>query len=84
MYDLEHEEFFAAIRKGERKADEEWVAHSTMMALLGRESCYSGKKIKWDDFAASGLKLVPDDLKWDQELPIRPMPIPGVAETQRG
>ncbi len=82
MYQIEHDEFFAAIRKGERKADEEWVAHSTMMSLLGREVCYTGKQIKWDDFAASDHKLVPDDLKWDGELPIRPMPIPGVAETQ--
>ena len=53
-----------------------------MMALFGRDVCYSGKRVKWAEYAASDQKLVPDNLKWDDALPIRPMRIPGVAETQ--
>ena len=82
MYQIEHDEFFKAIRTGKRKDDEKWVAHSTMMALFGRDVCYSGKRVKWAEYAASDQKLVPDNLKWDDALPIRPMRIPGVAETQ--
>ena len=82
MYQIEHDEFFKAIRTGKRKDDEKWVAHSTMMALFGRDVCYSGQRVKWADYAASDQKLVPDNLKWDDALPIRPMRIPGVAETQ--
>lgn len=82
MYDLEHEEFFAAIRSGERKADGEWIAHSTTMAILGRTACYTGKQITWEDMVAAEQDLVPDEIDLQGELPIRPMRIPGVSETQ--
>lgn len=82
MYDLEHEEFFAAIRSGERKDDAEWIGHSTTMAILGRTACYSGKEITWDQMWNAEQKLVPDNIDINGELPIRPMRIPGIAETQ--
>jgi len=82
MYDIEHEEFFAAIRAGEHKNDTEWIAHSTTMALMGRTACYQGKRIEWDDISNSDMKLVPDNIDIDGKLPIRPMRIPGVPETQ--
>ena len=82
MYDIEHEEFFAAIRSGDRKDDAEWIGHSTLMAILGRTACYSGKRITWDDMWNAGQKLVPDNIDMTAELAIRPMRIPGVAETQ--
>ncbi len=82
MYDVEHEEFFAAIRAGTRKDDAAWVAHSTTMAILGRNSCYTGKRITWDEIKNSTEKLVPDQIDINGELPIRPLRIPGVAETQ--
>lgn len=82
MYDVEHEEFFAAIRSGERKDDADWVAHSTTMAIQGRNACYSGKRITWEDIKASDEKLVPDVIDMNADLAIRPMRIPGVDETQ--
>lgn len=82
MYDVEHEEFFAAIRSGERKDDADWVAHSTTMAIQGRNACYSGKRITWDEIKASDEKLVPDVVDMNADLAIRPMRIPGLAETQ--
>ena len=82
MYDLEHEEFFAAIRSGERKDDAEWIGHSTTMAILGRTACYSGKRITWDDMWNAQQKLVPDNIDMNGALPIRPIRIPGVPETQ--
>tara|TARA_R110000850_G_scaffold62777_14_gene142523 strand:+ start:3529 stop:4869 length:1341 start_codon:yes stop_codon:yes gene_type:complete len=82
MYDIEHEEFFAAIRSGERKDDAEWIGHSTTMAILGRTASYSGKRITWDDMWNAEQKLVPDNVDMNGELEIRPMRIPGVEETQ--
>ena len=82
MYDLEHEEFFAAIRSGERKDDAEWIAHSTTMAILGREACYTGKRLTWEEVEKSEQSLVPENIDLAADLPIRPMRIPGVLETQ--
>jgi len=82
MYDLEHEEFFAAIRAGERHDDADWVAHSTKLAILGRTACYSGGRITWEEMMAAEQQLVPDHIDLAAELPIRPIRIPGVAETQ--
>lgn len=82
MYDLEHEEWFRAIRSGERKDDSSWIAHSTTMALLGRTACYSGQQITWDEFQKCEQHIVPDNIDINGELPIRPMRIPGIPETQ--
>ncbi len=82
MYQTEHDEFFANIRKGERHADEEWVAHSTMLGIMARIACRTGNRVTWDDVVNSADKLVPDPIDWEGALPVRPMPIPGVAETQ--
>ena len=82
MYDIEHEEFFAAIRSGERKDDAEWIGHSTVMAILGRTACYSGKRITWDNMWDADQKLVPNNISMTAPLEIRPMRIPGFSETQ--
>ena len=55
-------------------------AHSTLMAVMGRMAAYTGKEITWDQAMNSQLKLVPDDLTWDMDFPIRPMARPGRTE----
>jgi predicted dehydrogenase len=82
MYDLEHEEFFAAIRSGNRKDDAAWIGHSTTLAILGRTACYSGKRITWEDMWKAEQKLVPDVIDMNGKMPIAPLRIPGVPETQ--
>ncbi|NLT71617.1 MAG: Gfo/Idh/MocA family oxidoreductase [Verrucomicrobiaceae bacterium] len=82
MYDLEHKEFFAAIRSGQRKDDAEWIGNSTTLAILGRTACYSGKRITWDDMWNAQQNLVPDVIDMNGPLPIRPIRVPGVPETQ--
>ena len=37
----------------------EYGAKSTFTAILGREACYSGKVIKWDDLLAKGTGACP-------------------------
>lgn len=77
MYQTEHDELFAAIRKGEPINDGVWMANSTLMAILGRNAAYTGQEITWEQILGSQDKLVPDNLTWDMKLPIRPMATPG-------
>jgi predicted dehydrogenase len=78
MYQVEHDEFFAAIRKGEMVNDGDWMLHSTMLAILGRMAAYTGKKITWADAIKSGEDLAPEEtLKWGDSFEPTPMPRPG-------
>ncbi len=48
MYDLEHVALFNAIREGKPINNGTYMCYSTMMALMGREACYSGQMVTWD------------------------------------
>ncbi len=80
MYQTEHNELFASIRKGQPMNDGLWMAHSTLMALMGRAAAYTGQEVTWDMAMSSQDKLVPDSLTWDMKLPIAPLPRPGVTK----
>lgn len=77
MYQVEHDELFAAIRSGERVDDTEWMTQSTLLAIMGRTAAYTGQRIQWDEFLKDEQSLVPDDLDWNTPLPVAPRPIPG-------
>ncbi len=78
MYQVEHDELFAAIRKGEALNDGDWMIHSTMVGLMGRMAAYTGKKVTWDDFLKSDHDLAPEEtLKWGDSFTPTPMPMPG-------
>jgi myo-inositol 2-dehydrogenase / D-chiro-inositol 1-dehydrogenase len=65
-YQIEHDELFAALAKGEYKfADAENGAKSTMTAIMGRMATYSGKTVKWEDALNSNIDLFPTKLAWD-------------------
>lgn len=88
-YQIEHDELFDAIAKGQYKfADAERVAKSTMTAIMGRMATYSGKQIKWDEALNSQIDLFPTKLAWDampKSLPDKdgyyPIAIPGKTIT---
>jgi len=80
MYQIEHNELFASIRNGQPINDGIWMAHSTLMAIMGRMAAYTGQEITWDQALNSQLQLVPDNLTWDTDFPIRPMAQPGRTE----
>ena len=59
---------------------------STFCAILGREACYSGKELLWDDLLARGRDLSPgiDTYTMDSVPPVvpgedgrYPVPVPG-------
>ena len=76
MYQQEHDELFASIRAGEPIDDGEWMAHSTMLALMLRMSAYSGQTITWEQAMSSQEVLGPKTLELGP-LEVAPVAIPG-------
>ena len=78
MYQVEHDELFAAIRAGKPINDGESAANSTLMGILGREACYTGKKITWKALLASKQNLSPKQYAWGPN-PVPPIAVPGIT-----
>ncbi len=64
MYDLEHVALFKSIRDGKPLNNGDYMCKSTLMAIMGREACYSGKVITWEQAMASKQVLGPEDYAW--------------------
>lgn len=62
MYDVEHRELFAGIRSGNFINNGHYMCVSTMVAIMGREACYSGQEIQWDAALASETRLGPENI----------------------
>ncbi|MCB9892167.1 MAG: Gfo/Idh/MocA family oxidoreductase [Planctomycetes bacterium] len=77
MYDDEHVALFESIRKGEPINNGEYMWKSTLMALLGRMSAYTGKRITWDEALASQERLGPKSME-DVDFEPMPVAVPGV------
>ena len=57
MYEQEHIRLVDSIRTGKAINETEQLAHSTLMAIMGRESAYTGKFITWEQIMASDQNL---------------------------
>jgi myo-inositol 2-dehydrogenase / D-chiro-inositol 1-dehydrogenase len=78
MYQVEHNELFASIRKGEPINDGDRMAKSTMLAIMGRMAAYTGQIVRWDDALNSQESLAPANLgDWNQPVPVPPVAMPG-------
>lgn len=74
----EHRDLIKAIRGGEHINESQQIAESTLMAIMGRESAYSGKKVDWDwAMNQSQQKLGPDDPTFEVAPPMMDVPVPG-------
>jgi predicted dehydrogenase len=76
MYQQEHDELFASIRDRQPINQGEWLAHSTLLAIMGRMAAYTGQVITWEQALNSEQRLGPDSLRWGQ-LEVAPVPVPG-------
>ncbi|MFM2197129.1 MAG: hypothetical protein RLZZ505_561 [Verrucomicrobiota bacterium] len=77
MYQVCHNEWFAAIRKGEALNTGDRMVLSTMLGILGREAAHTGQRITWEDLWKSEQDLAPDTLKLSDAHPVAPVPKPG-------
>jgi predicted dehydrogenase len=72
-YHQEHAEFIASIRAGRALNEARQVAESTLTAIMGRETAYSGQTLQWEDALHSKQDLSP------AKLELGPLPTPPVA-----
>jgi len=72
--DLEHIELFKAIRSGTAINHGDYMARSTLIAIMGQISCYTGKEVTWEQISASDFYYPPkpEDCRIDMEPPVRP------------
>lgn len=77
-YDQEHIDLINSIRRGEPINEAENVATSTMTAIMGRISSYTGKETTWDEMMNSELHYEPKvyDLGPVMNVP-KEVPVPG-------
>lgn len=77
-YDQEHIDLITAIRKGEQLNETENVATSTLTAIMGRISAYTGRETTWEEMMNSDVHYMPDvyDFGAVSGVP-REVPVPG-------
>ncbi len=80
-YDQEHIDLVTAIRTSEPINEAISTAHSTMCAIMGRISAYTGTETTWEEMMKSDLRLGPTEYnmgKVDMEAII---PVPGKGKS---
>lgn len=82
MYQVQHDELFAAIRNGKPINNGEYMTHSTLLAIWGRMAAYSGQTISFEQALNSELVLGPkiDEYNWDLKWENQPVALPGVTK----
>jgi len=75
-YVQEHADLIESIRNSKPVNETQNVAHSTLTAIMGRESAYTGKTVIWDEMMNSDLDLFPKKVEFGP-APKRTVPIPG-------
>lgn len=79
MYVAEHQALFSAIRTGRPINNGEYMAKSTLLAIMGRMAAYTGQQVTWKAALESREALSPPHWDWDAKLPEPPVAIPGVT-----
>jgi myo-inositol 2-dehydrogenase / D-chiro-inositol 1-dehydrogenase len=75
-YVQEHADLIASIRAGQPLNEGIRIAESTLTAVMGRMSAYTGQEVTWEQAMGSKLDLMPKQLALGP-LPVDPVAIPG-------
>lgn len=78
IYQTEHDELFASIRSGKPLNNGQYMANSTLLAILGRMVTYTGQEITWEEAMQSKEDLTPPSYDWGP-APKAEIAIPGVT-----
>jgi predicted dehydrogenase len=76
MYQIEHEHLYRSIREGRPINNGDYMCKSTMMAIMGREACYAGRRVTWDEIWNSDVRLGPASYE-SGDVPVDPVAMPG-------
>lgn len=80
-YVQEHADLIKSIRDGKPLNEGRRIAESTLTAIMGRMSAYTGRTVSWKwAMNASKLDLTPPHYDLQKELPVNPVPMPGKTE----
>ena len=71
-HQVEHNVLFKAIRAGEPVNAGDYMTKSTMVAVFGQLSCYSGREVTWDQAMKSDFVFLPrpEDVRLDMSPPV--------------
>ena len=72
MYQTEHDELFASIRKGKPINNGDYMCLSTMLAVVAQMACYSGAAIEWGKAMASKRSFALPAYGFDGKPPVAP------------
>ena len=76
----EHTDLIECIRSDKPINELKRVAESTLTAIMGRMSAYTGKRVKWEQALNTKEDTFPKNLTWDMSLPVGPVPHPGLTK----
>ena len=76
-YVQEHTDLIASIRSGKPYNKLRNVAESTLTAIMGRMSAYTGKAVSWKQALESEANTMPEKLSWDMTLSVPQVAVPG-------
>ena len=79
MYQVEHDEMFAGIRAGEPVNNGEYMAKSTLLAIMGRMATYTGQEISWEQALNSKQDLSPAKYAWGDAPKVEHW-LPGITQ----
>ncbi len=88
-YDAEQKALIDSVRNGKPINSGPYMASSTMVAILGQITCYTGKRTTWDEAYTSDLQFgpPPEQSNFQTEPPTLPdetgnypLPMPGITE----
>ncbi len=73
-HQLEQVEFMKSIRAGKPLNSVDYMTRSTLTAIMGQMSCYSGSEVTWEQASASDFFYPPkpENIRADMEPPVRP------------
>lgn len=78
LYQVEHDELFAGIRNGKPLNNGDYMAKSTLLAIMGRMATYTGQEITWDMAWNSKEDLTPPKYEWGS-IATPAVAVPGVT-----
>jgi len=79
-HQLEQDAFLAALRAGKVINNGDYMAKSTLMAIMSRMSAYTGLSLTWEQVLNSKENLSPSGYTWDAEPPKAEVAVPGVTK----
>jgi predicted dehydrogenase len=79
FYQTEHDEMYAGIRAGKPINNGQYMAHSTLLAIMGRMATYTGQQVSWEQALQSREDLSPPNYEWGP-APDAPIARPGITK----